>query len=476
MKKIVISSLLVSTFALAYEGCGTTKSDALDSLSKSIYVSVKSKLDKKESFSENMFSSFFNKKIDTSSSQTSSVILKNVTFSNKNGEICANVSPKNVQSSAKVVLEGLKEFKISSLPKTFKEKQKIIKSTLNKIAFVKAVLKLSPTDLNMLNIKESALNKKASLGAVVFATNLNAKINISNYNKTILPSQEIELPEGTYSYKISATNKCPIEGQFTVKKGKLITIDKQALDYPQITFKSNMSAGDLNITLDGKPMVLNQAKTIQKCSGDIVWSMNYDMQKKDGVIHLKPNLNKIIEKDFISTAELKKLKAMDDSFTKSSEININFGYSFDSNDSTTNLKRIDFSYFKNKGIFKYGYSLAVATPDEFIARDINTVEMLLNFRVQLPELFDTSLRIGTLPFIPYFGVSGGIDVYNVIKDVTNNGAMNASWKFSDSPLMLRGVAGFDILLNKQFGFTFNYQRDFADKKDNVFESGFVLAF
>jgi hypothetical protein len=476
MKKIVLSSLLVATFSFSYEGCGVTKNDALDSLSKSIYVSVKNKLDKKESFSESMFSMFFSKKIDTSSSQTSSVILKNVTFSNKNGEVCAYVSEENVKKSANVTLTELKQFKMSSLPTTFEQKQKTINSTLEKISFVKAVLTLSPTDLRTLNNQQTTLTEKASYGAVVFNTNLNSKITISNYFNTVSPSQEVELKEGKYSYKISATNKCPIEGQLEVKKGKLVSIDKEAGDYPQITFKSNLSANEIKVTLDGKPMVLDQAKTIQQCNGDIVWSMEYDTQKKDGIITLEPNLKEIIEQEFISTTNLKKVKAKADYFTKSTEININFGYSVDSNDSTDSLKRFEISYLHNKGIFKWGYTLAVASPEKFIANDINTVELLVDFRVQFPELLDTNVRISTLPVIPYLGVSGGIDVYNVIKDATDNGMANAEWNFSDSPLMLRGVIGFDILFHKQFGINFNYQRDFLDKEDNIFNAGIVLAF
>ena len=477
MKKIVLSSLLVATFSFSYEGCGSTKNEALDSLSKSIYVSVQNQLDKKESFSQNMFSTFFSKKVDASSSQKSSVILKNVTFSNKNGEVCAYVSKANVQESAKKALVELQQFDPSSLPTSFEEKQKRINSLLAKISFVKAILKLSSNDLEMLNQKEDILSKKASYGAVVFNTeDVNAKITITNYPNTISPSQEIELPAGEYSYKITASHKCPVEGKFKVEKGKLLSISKKVGDYPQITFKTNLPSNEVQVKLDAKPMVLEQAKTIEKCSGDIIWSMKYDTQTKDGIITLKPNLKKIIERDFISTADLKKVKEKDEFFTHSSEININFGYSVDSNESTDSLKRMELSYFKNKGIYKFGSTLAVATPDQFIANDINTLELLLDFRVQLPELLDTTFRIGKLPFIPYFGVSGGVDIYNVVKDASNNGMFNADWNFSDSPVLFRGVIGFDILLHKQFGFNFNYARDFADKKDNVFNAGLVLAF
>ncbi len=469
MKKIVLSAVLISTFAFSYEGCGVTKNEALNSLSQSIYVSVKNNLNKKESYSKSIFSTFFSKKIDSSSSQSSSVIIKNAKFYNKNGEVCASVSEKNVKDSAKQILKEIKTFKIDSLPTVFEEKEKKINSMLGKIAFVKAVLKLSSEDLKILNKKEAILIEKSSKGAVVFNTSdVNAKIIISNYNKPILPSQEVELKEGKYSYKILANNKCPVEGELEVKKGKLISINKTLGDYPQITFKSNIPQNKISINLDGIDVQLNKTKILKQCSGNIVWSARYRNQKKDGTIELEPNLKKIIEVDFMSPEELKKLKEKTDFFTNSSEIDINYGFDINSNDSQNNdtLKRIEVDFLKNKGIYKFGGGLAVATPDKLIAKDINAIELLLNFRVQLPEIGDTQLRIGTLPFIPYFGVSSGVDVYHIVD----------SWDFSDTPAVVRGVAGFNILLHKQFGLNFNYQRDFMDKKDNVFEAGIVLSF
>jgi hypothetical protein len=341
---------------------------------------------------------------------------------------------------------------------------------LDKIAFVKAVLKLSSNDLKILNKKESILSEEASKGAIVFNINdTNAKITISgDYNKKINPSQEIELKEGTCSYKIVAKNKCPIEGEIEVKKGKIVNINKTLGDYPQITFKSNIPQNKISINLDGIDVQLNKTKILKQCSGNIVWSARYRNQKKDGTIELEPNLKKIIEVDFMSPEELKKLKEKTDFFTNSSEIDINYGFDINSNDSQNNdtLKRIEVDFFKNKGIYKFGGGLAVATPDKLIAKDINTIELLLNFRVQLPEIGNTQLRIWKLPFIPYFGVSSGIDVYDIVD----------SWEFSNTPAVVRGVAGFNILLHKQFGLNFNYQRDFMDKKDNVFEAGIVLSF
>jgi hypothetical protein len=276
----------------------------------------------------------------------------------------------------------------------------------------------------------------------------------------------VELKEGKYSYKILANNKCPVEGELEVKKGKLISINKKLGDYPQITVKSNIPKNELNVKLDGIDTPLNQTKTIKKCSGDIVWSVKYKEQKKDGTISLKPNLKKVVEVDFLSDKDLKKLRKKTDFFTNATEVDINYGYVTDSNKFNESLKKIEVDVFKNSAIYKIGWGVAVSTPDRFIAKDIREIELLLNFRVQLPEIADTQLRIGTLPFIPYFGASAGVDIYHIVD----------SWDFSDTPAVVRGVAGFNILLHKQFGLNFNYQRDFMDKKDNVFEAGIVLSF
>lgn len=353
---------------------------------------------------------------------------------------------------------------MSHLPTTIIDKQKAINLNLEKIEFVKAVLTLNTKDLNTLNTLKQTLEDKALYGSVIFNTNLDAEIRISSLKSDIRASQAVELKEGKYTYIISAKHKCPVEGKFEIKRGELTTINKDVANYPKITLKSNMPSSELKISLNGKNMVLNQAKTIEKCSGDIVWSVEYDNQKKDGLISLEPNLEKIVEAEFISTADYKKIKEKVDYFTNSKEININFGYSINSEEDSPSIKRAEISYFKNSGIYKFGTTLAIGTPNEFIANDINTIEVLADFRVQFHEIFDKTISISTVPMIPYVGVSAGVDLY----DITSTD--------KETKYLFRGVLGFNILLNKQFGLNFNYERDFADKTDNVFNAGIVLAF
>jgi len=223
MKKVVLlSSVLL--FGFSYEGCGIDKKEALNSLSQSIYVSVDNQFSKDEEVKKGLLS-YFSSSIKNTTTQTSSVTLKNVKFTTKNHKVCAFISKQDVLQSAKQALLELKSIKIEDLPSDFKEKQKEIKSLIGKIAFVKAVLNLNEEELTKLNNLEKQLKDLANKGEVIFNLNIPyAKIKISGQDKTFYPSTPIILPAGHYSYKITAENYEPFTGSFDIKKGEEVNI------------------------------------------------------------------------------------------------------------------------------------------------------------------------------------------------------------------------------------------------------------
>jgi len=399
MKKLVLLSS-IAVLGLAYQGCGVTKKDALNSLSSSIYVSVNNQFSKDEEVHSG-FMNFFSKSVKATSTQSSNVVLKNIKYTQKNNKWCAEVSKDEVLSSAKETLKFLNSFKLDDLPTSFKEKQKTIKDVLPKIAFVKAILNLKQSEISKLNNLEKQLKDLANKGAVVFNINIPyAEIKISGIKKTFNPSQEIMLPAGEYSYKITADGYENEMGKFKVKAGEEITV---------------------NESLESKQT-------------------------------------------------LKSIKTKDDYFTKSTELDIDYGYAIttDHHPEWDAQKRIEVRMFKNYGIYKLGFGILGGTNTHWTAKDMDELEFVLAARVQFPELFDTYFHIGSVSVIPYIGAEGGWDVYKFIDKSTH--------KTEDISNVTRGVLGSTFLIHKQFGFNIQYAHDFMDKKDHIVSAGIVMDF
>ena len=468
MKKLVLIPI-IATFGFGYEGCGVNKKEALNALSQTIYVNVQNNFKKEEKLSTGFFDSF-SKNIQNESSQTSALTLKNVKYINKNGEVCAIVNKKDVKNSAKEDLKLLNTFKTSDLPTNFKQKQQMINQLLAKINFVKAVLTLDNQTISKLTSLEKKLKDLANSGEVVFNTNIpNAKIKISGINKTFSPSTPIELPAGEYSYTITAPNKCPISGNFSVEAKNSFTINKDLGDYPVLTFTSNQKY--VNLLLNGKHTKLNKPITLKKCDDKATWSMSFEDQIENGEIDLKPGMKETINQDFTPRLAMKKMKEKVKYYTHSKEVTINYGYAITNKENSQwdSEKRLEVRQFNNYGIYKLGFGILTGTQNEWTAKDMNELEIAISARLQLPEIADTTLHIYRMPVIPYVGIEGGWDIYKFID------------KFSDYDLnnitsILRGTAGVTFLLHKQFGLNIEYSHDMIEKRDYIFSAGIVMDF
>ena len=469
MKKLFLIPL-VTTFAFSYEACGTNETEALNALSKSIYVSVSNRFDKKEELNEGVFNSF-NKNLKNESSQSSNVVLKNVKYSEKNGEVCAYVSKQDVEKSAKESLNFLLSFKLSNLPQNFQDKQKKIAELITKINFVKAVSNPTQSQLLKLNRLEKSLKDLTHNGEIIFNLNTsNASIKISGNSRIYSPSTPILLPAGEYSYTITAPNKCPITGTFIVKEKQTFTINKDLGNYPSITLTSNQPS--TRAELDGERVTLNSPKIVKKCKGEIIWSMKFENQSEKGSLDLEPNLVKTINQDFTPRIELERIKKMVGSYTASkNEVTISYGYAIADEDHKEwdGEKRIEIRKFNRMGNLKLGFGILAGTKTEWTAKDMNELEVAISARWEIPELLDTTLHIYKIPVIPYFGVEGGWDLYKFIDNFSD---YDASYIKS----IFRGTIGTTFLFNKQFGINVEYSKGFLEKRDSIFGAGIVLDF
>jgi len=469
MKKLLLLPIIAS-LGIAYEGCGLTKKDALNNLSQSIYVNINNQYQKKEKLTIGLFESF-SKNVVNESSQTSNLTLKNVKYTQKNGKWCASVNKTDVQASAKDDLNFLLNFNLSQLPTNFNDKQKKINSLLAKISFVKGVLNnLKSSEIQKLTSLEKQLKDLSNVGEVIFNTNIpNATIKIAGKNKTYKPSQSILLPNGEYSYTISAPNRCPITGNFTIKAKQSFSINKDLLTYPVITFTSNQNS--VNLLVDGKKEKINKPLTIKKCDGKAIWSMSFEDQIEKGEVSLKAGLKDTINQDFTPKLEMKKIKAKIQYYTHSKEVTINYGYAITTSDNKKQWdseERIEVRQFNNYGIYKLGLGLLGGTQDKWTAKDMNELELAISARVQIPELADTTFHISKIPVIPYFGVEGGWDFYKFID--------KGNYDTNDITSIFRGTIGSTFLLHKQFGFNIEYSKDFMEKRDYIFSMGLVMDF
>ncbi len=468
MKKLILLSS-IAVLGLAYEGCGLTKKDALNSLSSSIYVSVNNQFSKNEEV-HNGFLDYFSKSIKATSTQSSNVVLKNIKYIQKNNEWCAEVSKKDVIASAKESLKYLMSFNINDLPKSFNEKQKTIKDILSKIAFVKAILTLKQSEISKLNKLEKQLKDLSNIGEIIFNTNIpNAKIKISGIDKTYTPSTPIDLPAGEYSYTITAPNKCSINGNFTIKAKEVFTINKDLGDYPVLTFTSNQK--NTKFKLNGKFVSLSKPITLNQCEGEANWIATFENQTENGKVELKPNLKDTISQDFTSRIQMKKIKEKINYYTKSKEVVISYGYGFTTSDKQKEWdseKRLEIRQFNNYGIYKLGFGLLMGTQNEWTIKDMNEAEIAISARLQLPQIADTTLHIYSIPTIPYIGIEGGWDFYKFFDKM--------NYDTNDITGIIRGTTGITFLFNKQFGINVEYSHDFGEKKDNIITTGIVMDF
>jgi len=469
MKKLLLIPL-VSSILLGYEGCGVNKKEALDELSKTIYVNINNKFKKKETLNIGIVN-FVIKNVENESTQTTNLTLKNVKYIKKNGEICAIVSKKDVEESAKEELNYLLSFNTKKLPNSFEEKQKVAAKLLPKIQFVKAVLKLNRYQINKLTTLEKKFKDLLKSGEVIFNVNIpNAIIKISGLeDKEFKPSTSIILPAGEYSYKIIAKNKCPIIGKFIVEPKKSFTINKELGDYPIITLTSNQK--NVQAQLNGRLVKLNKPITLHKCSGNAIWSMTFEDQIKQGSVELNPGVNETITQDFVSRLTIKKMKEKIDFYTHSQEVVINYGYGVTNDDKNEwdSEKRIEIRKFNNYGTYKFGIGLLGGTQSNWTINSMNEVELVVSFRAQFPEIADKPLHIYKMPLVPYFGIEGGFDFYKFFDKFSNYDINNITPVF-------RGVIGSTFLVNKQFGLNVEYSHDFAEKRDHIFTAGIVMDF
>ena len=462
MKKILLIFLVI--LANAYEGCGDNKKEALNNLSETIYVKVSNNFQKEASYSKNMFFEFFSKNIKTQSSQSSDVVLKNVTFTKKGNLICASITKDDLLKTAQATKKELINFDLTNLPAEFTLKQKKAKELKSKISFVKAVLgnELTSNEIRKLDKLQKKLNNILNKAEVIFDVNIpNAKIKVSGIKGEIHPSQPVVLQPGSYSYSVKVAGKCPASGDFEIEKGKIKHIKVNLGDYPQITIRANVNA---IAKINGKSVPLNTPVTMKKCSGAAVYVATYEGDKDSGTVNLEPNLKKEIDTSFLTRAQKKALKEIQTAYNKAKGVVLSYGYAVSDNKEWDSEKRITLRYFQNYGIYQLGSSLVTGTQNKFTAKSMNELEILFNFKVQLSEFNGNPLRIKSFLFVPYIGIDGGWDIYKF----ADGGSL------SDNSNIIRGNVGFNIVFHKQLGINFEYAKGFKDKEDSVFSIGLIL--
>jgi len=253
---------------------------------------------------------------------------------------------------------------------------------------------------------------------------------------------------------------------------KLNNLEKQLKDLAnkgEVVFNLNIPYAKIKIS--GENKTFSPSTPIDLPAGHYSYKITADgYEPVTGEFDLTSGKVLNIEESLTSKKVIKKVKEKSNYFTKSTELDINYGYAFNgsADPEWDSEKRIDVKIFKNYGIYKLGWGISTGTKTRWTAKDINELEILLAARIQFPELFDTTFHIGTLPVIPYVGVEGGWDFYKFIDEDTH--------KIDDIASIVRGSIGTTILIHKQFGFNLEYKQGFVDKKDNIISAGIVMDF
>lgn len=308
----IYTNEMLKANALVFKSCGDTKEDAYETLNKQLFQSkTKQKddegiLDKASSFFSNLnpFSKDEDEMLDLFSKQ--------VTYAQDANKQCALIKKAPLLDVATKLNQNVSRFTLDSLSQNPKERYTQIKDYQEHLNVTKALIELfsqkfSKSDFNTITKTKKALVSELLVTypqAVIFkisgkAEDVKIKVNDSFVQKNI----NNYLKDGTYTYEITAKDKCPIKGSFDLEllKDKSIDEDFTSMNYPLVNFYTKVGT---RIIIDGKTIKPNVEKTLNKCVGEVRYIADFDNQTKEGTIDLFANMTKTIELKFLTSNEL----------------------------------------------------------------------------------------------------------------------------------------------------------------------------
>jgi len=331
------------------------------------------------------------------------------------------------------------------------------------------------SNVTLSNVKY--IHKKNQICAIVSQDEINKNLKtdlqlIQSFNINQLPKNFDEKQKSI----INLLNKIKfVKALGNLNKNQLSKINdlekqlKDLLNKGAVVFDINIPNAKISISSQNK--TFSPSNVIELPAGNYSYTISAKGYK-DITDEFTINSNKklTITKTLTSLEELKNVDEKTKYFTKSAELDISYGYAIttDHKPQWDSQKRIEVRYFKNYGIYKFGYGILTGTNTHWTAKDMDELELVITSRIQFPELFDTKFHIGSSALLPYIGIEGGWDIYKFIDEDEK--------KTNNITNIVRGTIGSTILIHKQFGFNIQYAHDFMEKKDHILSAGIVMDF
>lgn len=392
--------------ALIFKSCASSKEKAYKDLNQQLF---KSKTKQKDS------EGFFSKLVSTVTfniwSKEDVLILdlfqKQVSYIKDKNKDCAIIKKEDLLNVAHHLYRDIERFSTSSLSKEARERYFEVKDYQEHLNVTKALLELFPDSFNKNNFnKISSIQKELEdilentyPQYVVFDIAGDAQdTRILLNDKIIEKNKKYNLKEGSYTYTISAKEKCPIKGEFKIKLLEEIHINKDfsSMNLPIINFYTN---DGVRIILDGKNIVPNKQTTLDKCVGDVRYIANFANQEKSSTLTLAPNFRKTIELSFLTPEEL---AILSDAKTKNFSTSSGIGFS----ESLTSLSspKIKFSVKKKTdngelNLHESG-SFTYTSKKDFVGVDSFLYTVKINDETSAPKVVNITVNIANIPVAP----------------------------------------------------------------------------
>lgn len=400
------SDTILQAEALIFKSCASSKEKAYKELNQQLF---KSKTKQKDS------EGFFSKLVSTVTfniwSKEDVLILdlfqKQVSYIKDKDKDCAIIKKEDLLNVAKHLYRDIERFSTNSLSKEAKERYFEVKDYQEHLNVTKALLELFPDSFNKNNFnKISSIQKELEdilentyPQYVVFTIAGDAQdIRILLNDKIIEKNKKYNLKEGSYTYIISAKEKCPIKGEFKIKLLEEININKDfnTMNLPIVNFYTNDGA---RIIVDGKNIVPNKQTTLDKCVGDVRFVASFANQEKSGTLTLKPNFSKTIELSFLTPEELAIL-----SDAKTKNFSISSGMSFSESLTSLSSPKIKFSVKKKTdngdlNLHQSG-SFTYTSKKDFVGVDSFLYTVAINDETSAPKVVNITVNIANIQAVP----------------------------------------------------------------------------
>lgn len=484
-----------------YEACGDNLEEARQALASQISVDIQSEVKIKKNKKTSSFTIPFISEwlLSESESQTSMsasqkvnltlINAKIVSQESKNGKVCLKMFRKDLVNFTNDLLNKTKNYYPKNLPAYEKAKKETVSEWISDIELTKNLCLVVSGNIKEKSAFKRLIDQEKQLKDissklfdqyVIFNcefSNVLLKIN-GNISKA---GDKIFLPAGEHRYILSIQGYCDTRGSFMLGDSEEKIIKIEPKPYPEIIVSSNKTKASLNI--GGTSWTLGKPKTINKCEGEIPYSVEFSGEKKTGTIKLEPGLKKTEKAYLFSDDEFDKLKKMSGVFTNGYSIEIGYGFSIPGSDydDLENMHKLNLRIYKNFRFIRAGIGTSYGGTEESTAG-----EAYLSLLFQLSEIGSRERPIhffGLFPVIPFAGIDAGAGYH----DIYNEKLEKKFHKFptKDNPdeddfkrdnLLIRARGGFNIPINKNVGFVFDYGKNFYMEKASELGASLVFNF